>query len=237
MKDRIFTTKNKAGEDWKLRFKRPTQAILTKADLASKKAFSNNLRDGLLLNKEAEDLLRARGLWDDEKDKKAQDMRAKIASLEEELKSTSDEKKGKPLCEELLKLRQELISHNGIITSVVENTCEAVANNERNYYLAAACVYDEETGEKVYKDIEDFKNRLDELASVDCYRETLVSGLEALMGRDLPSDLSDEYPEVKWLREHKEEDGAEEAVKDDKPKTKVKSKSRNKKTSKKKPTS
>ena len=36
---------------------------------------------------------------------------------------------------------------------------------------------------------------------MDSYRETVIASLEVAMGRDLSSDLTEEYAENKWLKE------------------------------------
>jgi len=53
----------------------------------------------------------------------------------------------------------------------------------------------------VYKDLEDFKGRINEISTIDSYREASIASLEALIGQDLPSDLSTQYTENKWLAE------------------------------------
>jgi hypothetical protein len=64
----------------------------------------------------------------------------------------------------------------------------------------------------VYKDLEDFRSRLDETSTIDSYREATIASLEVLIGQDLPSDLSTQYTENKWLAERGlDKDEAEES--------------------------
>lgn len=205
-KDRVFTTKAKNGSDLILKFKRPSQEVLLKAQLTYRKAFSNNLRAGLILAKEVEKILKERDLWDDSKEKEAQEVRDTISSLEEKLKDKElNQKDGEAICKEISDLRQKLFEINEIITSISENTCESISGEEKNYYLISECIYDNDTDIKVYKNVDDVKTRLDEQMAVDSYRETLIAGLELSIGRELPSDLTDEYAENKWLNSHAEE--------------------------------
>lgn len=146
--------------------------------------------------------MKQRGLWGSDKEEQATAMRQEIADLEGKLGDPSlTNEQGKAVCEELTRRRDALVAHNRIITSVSDNTAESVANEERNQFLTSECVYDNKTGIRVFKDVEDFKSRLDEVAATDSYRETVISSLEAVLGTSLSSDLTEEYAENKWLKE------------------------------------
>lgn len=212
MKDRIFTTKDTDGNDLVLLFKRPNQKVFNKAELVYREKYSEAFRLGLLLNAEVIDTMKKRGLWDDSKELEADAMRAEISALEEKLSDpTLDNDAGMKICNELSTKRLELMMHNRMLTSVTDNTVESSATEERNQFLTAECVYNNKTGAKVYKDVEDFKSRLDEVASIDSYREAVIASLEVTMGRDLSSDLTEEYAENRWLRQRElEEKDAQE---------------------------
>jgi hypothetical protein len=202
-----------------LKFKRPTQEVLSKAELVYRQYFSKNLRGGLLLNKEAENILKERGLWDDGSEKELLETHGQIAELEKELESPSlSNEEGKAICDKIRELRLKLVDLNSLVSSVTENTCENVAMEERNYFVAAECVYNSD-GAKVFKSTDDFKSKLDTSMALDSYRETLVESLERRVGRDLPSDLSAEYAENKWLsaREEAKEAKDSEAEAEEKP--------------------
>ena len=202
MKDRIFKTTDSDGAELVLKLVRPSQKILNKSDLVYRTTFSNALREGVLTSAEVDKILRTRGIWDDDKEAEATALRQKILELEKKLKDLSlTNEQGTAVCDEISATRLELMRHNGIYTTVADNTCENMGNEARNQFLCAACVYDNKTGLKVYKDVDDFQNRLDEVAALDSYRETMISSLEVAMGRDLPSDLTEEYAERKWLSE------------------------------------
>jgi hypothetical protein len=229
-KDRIFKTKDKDDEELVLKFVRPSQKVLNKSDLIYRTAFSKALREGVLTNAEVDKILRERGIWDDTKEEEAAEIRTKINGLEEKLADSSlTNKQGAALCAEVSKTRLELLRHNSIYTTVADNTCENMGNEARTQYLCAACVYDNKTGLKVYKDVEDFKDRLDEVAALDSYRETMISSLEVVMGRDLPSDLTEEYAERKWLQERNLDASGEELKDDDAEEAPVKPKKTRKK--------
>ena len=226
MKDaREFTVKvDEDEETWE--FRRPNQKTLNKADLIYRAKFSEALRMGLLLNAEAIKVLKERGLWDSAQEDEERVMRDEIASLESKLEDpTLSNKDGKDLCSNIADLRVKLSDHGSIVTSTMENTCESIANDERNQFLTAQCVH-HSGGQKVYKDVDDFKSRRAEPGAIDAYREAIISSLEVVVGRELPSDLTEEYAENKWLstRDVKNETEEDKPVK--------KKKARKKKTAK-----
>lgn len=225
MQDRVFSTKSADGKELVLKFTRPSQTVLNKAELAYRTAFSKAFRRDIITNAEVEKLLRDRGLWNEEQQTKLEDLRNQISSLEEKLKDNGlSNEQGAKICEQLDKLRMEVMRVNSVYQNISDNTCETIATEERNQFLCAECIVDNKTGERVYKDVEDFKARRDEVASMDAFRETVIATLEVAMGRSLPSNLSDEYAENRWRSERKlegsKEDEGEEKSKRTKSKTK-----------------
>ena len=199
MQDRIFTTKDKDGGEVVLKFRRPNQTVLTKAELVYRTAFSRAFRQDIITNAEVEKLLRDRGLWDEEQQKKVNGLRDQIAELEGKLSDTDlSNEQGQAICAELDKLRLEVMAANAIYQTIADNTCETIATEERNQFLCSECVVDNKTGLKVYKDVDEFKSRMDESMALDAFRETVIATLEVAVGRSLPSNLSDEYAENKW---------------------------------------
>ncbi len=202
MQDRIFTTKNDNGEDLVLRFKRPNQLVLSKAELTYRTAFSRAFRQDIITNAEVEKLLRDRGLWDEEQQEKSEELRQKILELEEKLKDPAlSNEDGDTICASIDILRLEVMSDNLVYQSIADNTCEAIAKESQNEFLCSECIVDNKTSTKVYKDVDDFKARMDESIAADAFRETVIAVLEARIGQSLPSNLSDEYAENKWRNE------------------------------------
>lgn len=199
---RVFKTKDKEGNELVYEFRRPSQAIISKAELISRARYSEAFRAGVLVNKEVFKALRERGLWGDEQEEENNQLNDRISKLEEKLRDpqiTNDE--GLKLVDELKVARLAQQEHTSIVTNVTDATCESIANEERNMFYAASCTYNKTTGQKVYKDLEDFKSRFNELSTIESYREATIASLEVLTGQDLPSDLSSRYTENKWLAE------------------------------------
>lgn len=215
MKDaRQFVVKD-GEEEATWEFRRPSQKVLNKAELIYRAKFSEALRNGLLLSAEATKVLKERGLWDAAQEVEEREMRDEIAKLEGKLEDkTLSNKAGKDLCSKIADLRVKLSEHGSVVSSTMENTCESIANDERNQFLTAECVYYADSSQKVYKDVDDFKSRRDKPGAIDAYREAIISSLEVVVGRELPSDLTEEYAENKWLSTRKlDEDKEEKPVK------------------------
>lgn len=233
---RVFKTKDENGEELVYEFRRPSQAVISKAELVRKSKFSEAFRAGVVVNAEVFKLLRERNLWGDAEEERSRELRKQIQDTEEKLNDEGiTNTEGLALVAKIKSLRLELNMHEHMATQVSDATCESIAAEAVNMFYAAACVYNKTTGQKVYKDLEDFKARLDELATIDSYREATIASLEVLIGRDLPSDLSTQYTENKWLAERgldKEEETEEEPESEPEPKAKKKT-TRKKKASKK----
>lgn len=211
---RVFKTKNEDGDELVYEFRRPPQSVIAKAELVRKAKFSEALRAGVVINAEVFKILRERGLWGDEEEAESKRLRSEIADLEEKLKDdqlSNDD--GLVLVTKIRANRLILEVHQSMATQIADATCESVANEAVNMFYSAACIYNKNTGQKVYKDLEDFRGRLNDPSTIDCYREATIASLETLIGQDLPSDLSTQYTENKWLAERgldKDEDETEE---------------------------
>lgn len=214
MQDRIFTTKDKDDKELELRFKRPNQAVLSKAELVYRKAYSSAFRDEIITNAEVEKLLRERGLWDEKEQAKQEEIRQQIFELEERLKDEgiSDEE-GVNICNTLDLLRLSVLEANSIYQSIADNTCETIAKEAQNGFLCSECVVENKTGNRVYKNVDDYRNRLDEPCSRDAFQETVIGMLEVRVGHELPTNIMEEYPENKW-RASRLEEKAQKAAED-----------------------
>lgn len=199
---RVFKTADAEGEELVYEFRRPSQKVISKGELVAKARFSEALRAGVILNAEVVKILRGRDLWGDEEEAEANRLRGVIADLEEKLRDPSvSNDEGTELVEAIRARRLELQDHTQLFQSVSDGTCESIASEQRNMFYAAECIFNKETGQKVYKSLEDFKARLNERSTLDSYREATIASLEVMIGKELPSDLSTQYTENKWMAE------------------------------------
>lgn len=226
-KVRVFQSEDKNGNPLTLKFVRPNYSISTKADLKAKEAYSKAFRGGLLVNSEVLKVLKERGLLDEAFDKEAERISTQLAEALNKLDAPGlSNEEGQKIVLEVKLLRNEQMRHNSVYSNVVDNTCESLANEARNQFLAASCVVDAKTNSKVFKDLEDFLSKAEERVAMDSYREAAIAALEDQMDVELPSDLTSHYPENKWLEARKQasETAVEESKDAESPEAEKKSK-------------
>lgn len=212
MADRIFKSKDKDGSEVVLKFAKPNQKLASQADLLYRQQFSLALRNGILTNAEAVQIMKENGTWTDEHEKQSAELRAKIRELEQRFDSPLEESEGYTLCNEVAKLREQLSELNGRFSSVTDNTAESMASEYRTQFFAANCVVYNNGSKKVFKDLEDFLNRVSEQVAIDAYREAMIANFEQALGISVSSDLTADLPEKRWLDSRiKVEEATEEA--------------------------
>lgn len=203
MKDREFTTVDKDGKEVSVVFKHPTQSQIMKGDFTYRKYFSEAIREGLMTNAEATKLLKDRQIWSQEMDNKEIALRKEINDIENEFRESSITKDDGLVKRIKLKgLRNELDELTSVYSSISNNTAESVASEYRMQFYASDCSYFKDGMRKIFKDINDFRSRLDEAISLDCYRHAVVVNYELALGRALPDGLNADYPEDSWFLEN-----------------------------------
>lgn len=201
-KAKEFTSIDDKDNEITVLFKSPNQDILTRGDFVYRTEFSRAVRSGIMTAAEANKLLRERGIWDDEREAQESELRVKIAELEKKLEDASGED-GLALVEQIKKERVSLQQLTNIYGAISENTAESVASEARTQFFASECsVYKD--GGRVFKSYEDFKKRLDEQITVDCYRHALISNWEEVLGVSI-EEMSDQFPEDEWLSKNEPE--------------------------------
>lgn len=213
MEARIFKSEDSDGKEVCLRFNRPTQVVLSKGDFVYREYFSKAIRAGVMTAAEANKILKDRGIWSDELEGELVAMRINLARLEEKLKPLSREE-GMPIFKEIKTLRRDIDELTEVRTSVTNNTAESVASEMRTQFYTSECVVYNDSGERVFRNLDDFLSRLDEKLTLDCYKQALISNYEQVLGIDVPLDFTAELSEDNWLEDKKRE------TEEEKPKTK-----------------
>lgn len=204
MSDRIFTSKDKEGKDVVVKFVRPNQKVLSEADFFYRQQFSRAIRNGIMTNAEALQIMKTQGLWTDEQEKQSSDLRKQIREVEEKFSDPSlSNEDGLKLVEEIKKLREDLSDLNNRFSSITDNTAESMASEYRTQFYAANCVVYNNTGKKVFKDLEDFLTRVNEPIAIDAYRESMIANFEQALGISVGSDLTADLAENKWIADRK----------------------------------
>lgn len=208
MKVKNFESAVEDGKAVSLLFKKPNQGILSRGDFVYRTEFSKAIRAGIMTTAEANKLLSERGIWSEERDIQESELRVKISDLETKIADASDEEALK-IYSELKALRVKLTELTQMYNSITENTAESVASESRTQFFASECSVYKDSGKRVFASFDDFKSRLDEQITSDCYRNALISNWEDVLGISI-DELTSNLPEDEWLKLRSEKD-AEEA--------------------------
>lgn len=200
--DRLFNSKDKDGNEVVLKFLKPTLKVQTEADFLFRQYYSKALRMGIITNAEAFELLKKNGIWTDADEVRGRELKDKITKLEEEFAAPSlSNEEGLAKVTHVKLLREELSDLNAKISSVTSNTAESLSVDYKNQYLASACVVNNATGKKVFKDVDDFLARADEQVTIDSFTQAILLNYEKSFKVELSSDPMGDLPENKWLKE------------------------------------
>lgn len=177
---------------------KPTNAVVREADTLRTKVWHNCLTDGIPTRKQVVELLRDRGEWDDEKEKKEELLTIQLTQLEKDLalgrggKRKPKVSEGRDIAIEIRKVRLELRDLISERISLEDNSAENLADNARFDYLVAHCTY-YDNGQRVYKSFDEYNNKsADDLAFA-------AAGLLGKMLYNLDSNFEKNLPENKFL--------------------------------------
>jgi hypothetical protein len=183
----------------KIVVKKPNNIVLSQSQKVGAKAWTDCVRDGIMTKKELEKFMKAQGIWDDGKDKEQKALVEEIASLEKKLYVGSQghtklkASEGKEIAIQMRIKRAELRDLISERISLEQNTAESISDNARFDYLVASCTY-YENGNKVYNDMDDYKNRAD--------GEPAFTAASTLAGMlySVDKDFEAKLPENKFLK-------------------------------------
>jgi hypothetical protein len=205
MEAKIFKTKTKDGKEVSLKYNKPSQSILAKGDFVYREYFSKAIRAGIMTAAEAAKLLKDREIWNESQDDLLVELKIKLLELEGKLPGMSRED-GKAVYEEIKKLRDEIDGLVAVRKNITDNTAEAVAADMRTQFYASECVVYNDSGKRVFKDLKDFLERLDEPLAVESYKQALIANYEQVLGIKMGDSLETPVlPEDKWLAEQIDE--------------------------------
>lgn len=186
------------GDKVTIYVKKPSNEIISGADIHRAKRWNECIRDDIITKKELATLMEKRGIWDKSKSDKEDDISSKITTLEKDLYRGRNGKKpkvseGKELALEMKKLRIELRNLISERLSLEENTAEALSDNARFDYFVAHCTFYKDSDKRVYNSVEDYNSK-----SSDTIAFTAASMLGNIL-YNLDSDFEKNLPENKWL--------------------------------------
>ena len=197
-KQREVEVKLEDGTVKKVLVKKPSNKLLSDAQLLGAKVWTNCTRDGIMTKKELEVFMRNRNIWDSEKDQQQQALVDSISNLERELALGTDgkltKKRGKEIAISMRRLRLMLRNLISERLSLEQNTAEALSENAKFDFLVANCVYLEDGNTKVYNSLEDYSMKADD--------EVAYASANALaqMMYSIDKEFEEKLPENKFLK-------------------------------------
>jgi len=186
------------GDKVTIYVKKPSNEIISGADIHRAKRWNRCIRDEIITKKELGTLMEDRGIWDKSKSDKEDEITTKITTMEKNLYRGTNGKKpkvseGKELALQMRKLRVELRNLIGERLALEENTAEALSDNARFDYFVAHCTFYKDSDKRVYNSVEDYNSK-----SSDAIAFTAASILGNIL-YNLDSDFEKSLPENKWL--------------------------------------
>jgi len=168
-----FTTKDDDGNNLELMVTRPSPKVESDADLVYAKEFRRleKNRDTYYIRAELPEIIRRRGLWNDEKQAELDKVADSLAAGLEKIRAGGITKlEGRKIALQVIKDRAKLINIRTEVNAMDGMTCEALSDNKRFDFLVSQCTKNPDTGELYFKDFEDYESRKSEDAAVDAAR-------------------------------------------------------------------
>lgn len=158
-KRRSFVFSPPGGEDVQYFIADPTGEDIRKADWQYSKVFNQALADGFPTQSQMVEILKERGILDDEYTKEVEQTRIELAAALFRLdnldpEAPDQEKEG--LAIETATLRDKLYRLNQRVNGPLANTCENLAEDSRVEFLTSRIIQNQD-GKRLWKDFEDFR--------------------------------------------------------------------------------
>ena len=193
-----FITKSENGDDLELAVLRPNHQVMLEAQKVYNKTFSEAVKSGAFFRQVLQKKMEEQGVWDDAKEKEYIESWQSIRDAENRLKAGKISKwDGRALAIKIKQSRQRIADLMNERLRMDANTVEGQADNARFNFLVSQCTVYNETGEKFFKDYEDYVNRSAEQASID------AAGTLAAILHDYDKSAEDNLLENKFLKKFK----------------------------------
>jgi hypothetical protein len=151
-----------------------------KADYYYSKYLNEAMLDGLMTQEEMLELLNKKGIWTEEHERKIAEMEKEAKSLATLASKMQTEKAKNEYTKKMTEVYNKIDELRQKKRFYLANTAESKAEQERLGYLLYRCAYNAETGERLWKSFDDFRNeRRQREVSVIAYNFlAFLSGLD-----------------------------------------------------------
>ena len=182
------------GEAIKIRVTKPTNRVNSQAQRIGATVWTQCIQDGVMTKQELEQLMREKGIWGDEEQKKQDKIQEDIFKLEKELYVNKKRKlklsEAKDIAKKMKTKRIELRDHIAKKLELEGNSAEALSDNAKFDFLVANCTF-YENGDKVYNTLYEYQDTPDEsLAFVAAATlAEMIYAIDAEFEKSLPENV------------------------------------------------
>lgn len=176
----------------------PTAQQRREAQKVYNQTFSDALKSGAFLRKAIDKYMIEQGIWTEEQSKKYEEITNNLLENEKTLKGGNIKlSEAKNIALDMRRLRFELQSLVAERDSMDDKTAEGQAENTRFNFLVSSSLVNNDTGQPIYKDLEDYENNAtDQVAYLGAQKL-------ARMMYGLNEDYESNLPENKFLKKYK----------------------------------
>lgn len=186
------------GKDVEFAAIRPNNDVATKAALFYNKSFRISVEEGNMVRASLESVLRKQNLWDDAKEADYQQARTTLLTGEMKLKKGGIKlSEAKKIAVDMRIARLTLQQLSAPRNELDQKTAEYYADNAKFNFLVSQCTVYADTGEKYFKDYEDYQSR-----PTDPVTQAAADAL-AFIIYEVQDDFEAKLPENKFLLKHK----------------------------------
>tara|TARA_Y100000401_G_scaffold116147_1_gene121275 strand:+ start:11565 stop:12536 length:972 start_codon:yes stop_codon:yes gene_type:complete len=181
MTDKIIESKNKDGEEVKVKLKSPGPSEYRDSQIEYNKAFRAALDSGALLRQKLSDYMTEQGIWSEEKQKKNDEFVEKINAKEEVLKAGGIKlSEAKEIALELRGLRANFRDFLAERNALDQNSAEGQADNARFAELVRLCMINPKTNQPYFPTQEDYEKSSDQPWVIEAASELagIIYGLD-----------------------------------------------------------
>jgi len=196
----VFTTKDSDGKEIKLAVRKPNLEESKELQKIFNRAWKEAVESGALLRVKVDELARQQKLWDDEKDRAYKALQKELFESELKLakggKAGLTKKNAKELALRMSRIRVEMRDLTSDRNSLDAVTVDAQAEAAKFEHLVYLCTINPDTGDKYYKNLDDFNEKRMEPATNDASRYM------GLLTYNLDPEYENNLPENKFLKEY-----------------------------------
>lgn len=186
-----------SGIEKEIAVKLPNAKQKKMSNILYAKSFKDYVESGLFVRDSLESHMRSNGLWDDKKQKMYETLQDTILKYESILNRGGIKKsEGRQAAVDLIRARRALTILLAERNHLDRMTAEGMADNDKFNYLISACTVYNDTGTPVFKNLEDYEERAEEMVA-----NKAATTLMAML-YELEEDFQQNLPEQKFLRKY-----------------------------------